>query len=247
MPTEAATEEFNRLFANTNISDRHPEDIIDSDHRSDTDQEDHHSDNERTSNSQGKAIRSRDLGSNDSDSDSPPLSTVHTHRNGNMRSRYFIPSLRSEANTGPKGVIADAQAYEEAKRAHRTSFFSRHSRSKSRGEPQQPTYTIPAAYSQEDYQDRSSVSAGEASDDDEGFLAKWRQGRLRDLAGRHAGSSEKRRVSPSNNRRVWGSLVTVDAEGYLDAIEKVGRDVVVCVLIYDDQVCIGRTLDHSTH
>ena len=32
-----------------------------------------------------------------------------------MRSNYYLPSIRSEANTGPKGVIADAHAFEQAR------------------------------------------------------------------------------------------------------------------------------------
>ncbi|KAK0872164.1 hypothetical protein LTR87_012560 [Friedmanniomyces endolithicus] len=36
------------------------------------------------------------------------------------------------------------------------------------------------------------------------------------------------------SRRMWGSLATVDGEGYLDAVDKSPADTVVVVYIYDD-------------
>ena len=43
-----------------------------------------------------------------------------------------------------------------------------------------------------------------------------------------------RRQSPS--QRTYGSLVTVDPAGYLDAVEKVPTYTTVVVFIYDDEV-----------
>jgi Phosducin len=140
-----------------------------------------------------------------------------------MRSpgRYYVPSLRFEANTGPKGVIADAQAFEHAKRSRRFSFARKHKTTSS------TPISVPRTFREKDeYEEKSS-----ADSEDEGFMARWRQGRLREMQTKAVG---QRRASPS--KRIYGSLVTVDAEGYLDAIEKVHRDTVVVVYIYDDMV-----------
>ena len=44
-----------------------------------------------------------------------------------------------------------------------------------------------------------------------------------------------RRQSPSKRR--YGYVTTVDAIGYLDAVEKVAVDTIVVVCIYDEEVC----------
>src|SRR5690606_18545502 len=72
---------------------------------------------------------------------------------------------------------------------------------------------------------------GENSSDEE-IMAVWRRNRLAELK---AAVSNNRRLSPS--KRHYGRVERVDASGYLDAIEKVGRDTVVVVCIYNDSVC----------
>jgi hypothetical protein len=81
---------------------------------------------------------------------------------------------------------------------------------------------------------------GEDLSDDEEFMQRWRANRLRDMAagqgrGARAMQQQQQRDRSVNGGR-YGSLVAVDALGYLDAIEKVGRDTVVVVFIYDEQV-----------
>lgn len=141
-----------------------------------------------------------------------------------MKSTYFIPKLRSEANTGPKGVIADAQAFEAAKKQHRFSFARKNNQKASSPPPQGP----PHAYRSEDYEKSS-----EEDEDEAGFMARWRQRRLQELTDRRHG----RNISPGS-RRTWGTLIKVDAEGFLDAIEQVGGHTVVVVFIYDHAVSL---------
>jgi hypothetical protein len=204
MASTAAQDEFNALFANGSSEHRaHPEDeATASSDRSDTEA---HND-EPTA--QGNYERDEDA-----------------IEGANMKSTYFIPKLRSDANTGPKGVIADAQAFEQAKKQHRFSFArkSRSSTSPS-GVPSDPA-ALPHAYRSEDYE----KSSGE--EDEDGFMARWRQRRLQELTNKRFG----RNVSPGS-RRIWGTLQKVDAEGYLDAIEQVGKNTVVVVFIYDHAV-----------
>ena len=141
---------------------------------------------------------------------------------------YRLPSTLFDANTGPKGVIADAQSFNRAKkRSFRKTLasltnnpFSTSSRS------EKPPYLNKDNLSS----DNSGSEQGESEDEE--FMRQWRENRLRELtAGAMAG---QRRHSPS--KRIFGSFDEVDANGYLDAVEKVGRDVVVVVCIYDPEV-----------
>ena len=143
---------------------------------------------------------------------------------------YHMPHGTSfDANTGPKGVIADARSFERAKK-QKWRFLQRSAGSLS---PE-------AEYKQKDLslagRDERSLSPqhmddDDDDDDDDEFMERWRKSRLSEL---RSGDVRSRRLSPSMRR--YGSMVNVDAVGYLDAIEKVGRDTVVVVCIYDDQV-----------
>ncbi len=129
----------------------------------------------------------------------------------------------SGRSTGVKGVIADARAYEEARqgkwrtrvRAARRSVF---------GVGDTPKH--------------SSSHSGESDDDfdreEESFLQQWREARRQQLEAEIRNGIRTRKTSPS--LRTWGQFDPVDALGYLDAIERVGRDTTVVVFVYDDQV-----------
>ena len=72
-------------------------------------------------------------------------------------------------------------------------------------------------------------------ENDGGFMKQWRESRLREL--QNAGQRIRSRTT-SPSRRVYGSLLAVDGEAYLDAIEKTPSDTVVVVFIYNDLVRI---------
>lgn len=214
MASTAAQDEFNALFPSLAVnSSRHPEDANSSD-RSDVES--------GSEDPQPTAAKHYEKNSSGSDGEG-------RDRNGKMKSTYFIPKTRSEANTGPKGVIADAQAFEQAKKAHRFSAFA----SRKTSSPPQAS-PAPAnqrhAYRNEDYE-RSSEE-----EDEDGFMARWRQRRLQELSDKKFGRSG----SPGS-RRTWGTLTKVDAEGYLDAIEQVSDRTVVVVFIYDHAVSYPAT------
>lgn len=135
-----------------------------------------------------------------------------------------IPNTVYDANTGPKGVIADAQAFE---RARKTSF--RKTLLNAAGFSLSPPQPQPQVR-----KERSPSSGKEDDDGDDEFMRKWRESRMRALQDTAASNSARR---PSPRRRVYGSVQDVDAGGYLDAIEKVPRDTVVVVCIYDPEVC----------
>ncbi|KAJ5874278.1 uncharacterized protein N7529_002708 [Penicillium soppii] len=186
--SSAAQEEFNQLVnSNRERHSTHPEDRSYHDH--DSSDEAHFSDSEPTDYTRNNRNRKT---SDSSDEDEEPDNMVSSRA-----PTYHIPNTVFEANTGPKGVIADAQAFERArKKSFRRTLLSH--------------------------------SSGSDDDDEARFLRKWRASRMHELQNRNS-----RRPSPRGRR--FGSVETVDAVGYLDAIEKVTSETVVVVCIYDHQ------------
>lgn len=128
--------------------------------------------------------------------------------------------------TGVKGVIADARSFEEARFGRSSSLRSK--------QPQRASQFI---ISREDEEGRSS-----ASEDDDGFVERWRAQRRLEL--QQKGSDIRtRRTSPSVRR--YGKFDKVDALGYLDAIEKVGRDTVVVVFVYDAECEVSHLVTEA--
>jgi hypothetical protein len=123
--------------------------------------------------------------------------------------------------TGVKGVIADARSYEEA----RKSGSRRSKQSPGTGGNRADRRASTATFLIDD-------GEGSASEDEE-FLERWREQRRMELQ-REGSDIRNRRTSPSVRR--YGRFDEVDALGYLDAIEKVGRDTVVVVFVYDHEV-----------
>ena len=194
----AAADEAAALFNNSqsNSHKTHPEDAVDSPSRSsdeDLDDNDKHShdDDDEDGNKMPAAI--------------DPISNYHIPRGTSF-----------DANTGPKGVIADARAFEQAKK-QKWKFLS--------------DASAPSAVIKE-----RSVSPSKEADtedvDDKEFFDRWRKSELAKVMSRDVNN---RRRSPSV--RQFGTMQRVDAVGYLDAIEKVGHETMVVVCIYDDEVC----------
>ena len=206
----SAQEEFNQLVnSNRSRFTSHPEDH-------DLDSDPHFSDDEPSS-----RLRSRQtLDSSDEDDDADMVSSRTANAN------YHIPNTVYEANTGPKGVIADAQAFERA----RKKSFRRTLLSVAGLDSNSPSFGSKSTRDDAPLTPGDQSSASE-DDDEARFLRKWRQSRMHELQGRN-----NRRPSPRG--RQFGSVETVDAVGYLDAIEKVTPDTVVVVCIYDHEVCV---------
>ncbi|UPX14836.1 uncharacterized protein EKO05_0005307 [Ascochyta rabiei] len=199
--TTAAQDEFNELMRDKDREERHPEDRTNDSDLSDPE-------------SEGAANDYFEKIDTDDELDLP----------ADMRSNYYMPShIRSEANTGPKGVIADAQAFEQAKKQ------ARHFTWKKNSPPQQ--YNVTA------YHDEPASSDEE---NDGGFMKQWRESRLREL--QNAGQRLRSRTN-SPSRRIYGSMPMVDGEGYLDAIEKTSSDTTVVVFIYNDQSDISNMVE----
>lgn len=136
------------------------------------------------------------------------------------------PSFDSGRTTGVKGVIADARSFEQARREG--------SRKVGGGGKEGRINAV----------NGGDEEALDALEDDEEFLEKWREERRKELE-RDGSDIRNRRTSPSVRR--FGRFDEVDALGYLDAIEKVGRDTVVVVFVYDIEVCIPLLLSLFVH
>ena len=159
--------------------------------------------------------------------------------NPSMPSAQYLPNVSQfDANTGPKGVIADARSFETAKkRTFRQTLYAFASGEgpqifgkKSNNNSSSNGNNI----NREKSQSKSPSPIPDISDEDDEFMQTWRANRLAQLTSMNGESRNTRRQSPSKRR--YGKLVHVDPAGYLDAIEKVSKDTVVVVLIYDDEV-----------
>lgn len=211
----SAQEEFDQLVQNNRAhTSSHPEDRDDSPHFSD--------DNDSLSSPPRNLRQRRVIDSSDEDEDFDDNMV-------SSRGNYHVPNTVFEANTGPKGVIADAQAFERA----RKKSFRRTLLSAAGFDSNGPTFN-------KGTRDEAPAPAPEGSsgseDDEDRFMRKWRASRMQEYQNRGM-----RRPSPRG--RNFGSVETVDAAGYLDAIEKVTLDTVVVVCIFDPHVCWRPPVD----
>lgn len=167
----------------------------------------------------------------DDDDGTPPASRADPDEDAPRPSlsqgRNTIPLTRYGANTGPKGVISDAQNFRDSRRLHRismrsTSTLASQMQSGLSMREQAPAEKLPGS----DEEDED----GELDDD---FMKKWRSSRLRQM---QSGAHGSKMHSRERSRRLWGGLTTVDGEGYLDAVDRSPADTVVVVYIYDDYV-----------
>jgi hypothetical protein len=199
MTTTAAQDEFNELMRDKDRDSRHPDDRHDDSDISD-------------SASAGAAEDYLEKIDTDDEIDLP----------ANMRSNYYMPShIRSEANTGPKGVIADAQAFEQAKKQARRFTWKK--------SPPPTQYSVNAWHEKD-------VSSDE--DNEDSFMKEWRAARLREL--QNVGQRIRSRTN-SPSRRIYGNFPLVDAEGYLDALDKSSPETTVVVYIYNHHVSSGQS------
>lgn len=133
----------------------------------------------------------------------------------------------SGRTTGVKGVIADARSFEEARKNGSWS------RSRERSSSRHNSSRVDKRASTMSF--LKDDGEGSASEDEE-FIERWRQQRREELLS-EGRDIRNRRTSPSVRR--YGRFDEVDALGYLDAIEKVTRDTIVVVFVYDSEVCLS--------
>ncbi|KAJ9618909.1 hypothetical protein H2203_008725 [Taxawa tesnikishii (nom. ined.)] len=207
----AAQDEFNELFRDKDRRSRHPEDDNDS-----------RSSSPARSPSPQNEVNDYD----DDEGDNEDALARSAFAPSNARSnRTFLPSLKAHSNTGPKGVIADAHAFKDARHNHRISL------------------SVSRTPVQEGF---NELSLDDELDDD--FMQSWRQSRLRELSGR--GGSQSAQASEgqggaaaARGQRRYGGLPRVDEEGFLEAVDGSGSHTVVVVFIYDDMSEVSELVE----
>lgn len=231
--SSTAQDEFNALVANNSYRSpsSHPEDVRHRHHRSRSRSRSH------SRSASDRDDRYHDTSSADSSDNDEVKSSARTTP-VIPSAVYTIPSTTHfDANTGPKGVIADAKSYEQArKRSFRktlTAFSNGISATVFSDKPRAPS---PSRSSRSRGSSSGAASPDGSSDEkEEEFVRTWRQKRMSEMQASRQHDHRTRRLSPSKRR--YGHVATVDALGYLDAVDKVTNETIVVVLIYDDQVC----------
>ena len=209
----SAQAEFNDLMRDKDRRTGHPEDNDDdSDGRSFLNISDDEEDNDTTP--------AASVADPDEDQPRPSISLA----------RNTIPLIRYEANTGPKGVISDAQNFRDSRRIHRTSMRSSSTLPADAASilSQPPNGMVSEKISEMDEDEDDLV-------DDDDFMRRWRKSRLREL---QTGPRDSKMHNRKRSTRLWGGLTSVDGNGYLDALERSPSDAVVVVYIYDDYVSL---------
>ncbi|KIW85976.1 hypothetical protein Z517_01370 [Fonsecaea pedrosoi CBS 271.37] len=159
------------------------------------------------------------------------------------KTTYHLPSQAHYANTGPKGVIADAQSFARAKQStfrQRLTSFANNLTSNGKAaaiptvtEKSDKRRTLISGSPKSTTSSNSDTNLTLSDDEaDSEFMKTWRANRLQELSSQSQSAySAQRKHFPS--QRTWGMFIEVDANGYLDAIEKVSNETVVVVMIYD--------------
>lgn len=223
-----AQDEFDSLIqANRESSRTHPEDRGRSDSASPASAEEAH---HATTAEDNYELSDADSDYGDSDYKKSDAMVSRT-------AAYTVPSTVFDANTGPKGVIADAQSFERA----RKKSFRRTLLSVAGLESHSRLFGINNDNENGGRKNRApSHGSSSASEEEDDFMRQWREARLQELQQRN-----QRRPSPS--KRIYGRVDIVDAEGYLNAIERVSSETVVVVCIYDPEVYTSSFFPQFCH
>ena len=147
-------------------------------------------------------------------------------------STYYLPGTYDpNANTGPKGVIADAQAFEQEKRGRQRTFERTTELKLPRRQMNGGVTGANVARRGGDDED------GTEDEEDIEFVRKWREKRLGELKD---GTVQRGKNDPTPDgqqvRRDYGIMETVDGPAFLNAIEKAPRGTVVVVYVFDEEV-----------
>lgn len=165
--------------------------------------------------------------SEDEDDSTPPISHSDSDEPvlRSSMSNARIPTTRYQANTGPKGVIADAQNWRDSLYNHRASV--RNSALLALQAQDLSLDNIVELPKQTDIEE-------EDEDDlhDEDFIRHWRESRIQALQN----SVRDSKIVQTGRSRRYGGFPAVDENGYLDAVDNTPYDTVVVVYVYDDQV-----------
>ncbi|KAI5287355.1 hypothetical protein KEM52_001627 [Ascosphaera acerosa] len=189
---------------------------------------DHHSDD-----GDGNGNAAQLVGDNDSDEeddldDTADATTRRMMAPGSRSragARHHIPRTVYDANTGPKGVIADAQSYERVRQMAGTAGRA--------GRAMKEPAMVRGTAAEKTTEMGEEEEEEEIDDDDDEFMQHWRQARMQELQQQAQAQAQSQPAHLARKR--WGKLETVGATGYLDAVERSPPGTTVVVCIYDPE------------
>lgn len=228
MASSAAQDEYDQLFREQNTGAVHPEDA-------------------HANNDDNDSITSEEEDEASRQETTYPSAPTHNY----SRSRTFLPNQRHYNNTGPKGVIADAQAYREAQATHRASLsLNRPSVINPHAAPYVENLSLnDSAHEEEDpdalkeLEDKFGGEVGDDGEEFEGveedeFMQQWRLSRLQELRGKSViasnGAAEKFGMG-RGAKLVYEGVTAVDGEGFLEVVDGSPRQVTIVVFVWDDR------------
>ncbi|KAL9060023.1 MAG: hypothetical protein Q9162_000873 [Coniocarpon cinnabarinum] len=157
-------------------------------------------------------------------------------------SKYYLPAEWDRgAMTGPKGVIADAAAFEREKSGKRSSDYAR---TKDLKLPRAQQFGGSTSPRRRQMGSRSGSGSEGASEGDEPAVKAWRERRMQEMRAEKEKATGRK---SSVGQRRDGEVKLVDAEGFLEGVDKAGRGCVVVVLITDDENPLSALYSQSLH
>jgi hypothetical protein len=228
----AAQEEFDNLIAQASVRQptRHDQ----------ADREDYKNDQENSDLDEEEEYTQRRL-----DENMRMPSLLDPRAGGSSAASLRLPhrDFDKGRTTGVKGVIADARSYEEAKKeGNYRRLGTTRSHSAETGPRQRNTITTSKVDKRASTATFLKDDGEDSEEEDEEFLERWREQRRNELM-REGNDIRNRRTSPSVRR--YGRFDEVDALGYLDAIERVTRETVVVVFVYDHECPVSQIISDA--
>ncbi|KAG0361758.1 hypothetical protein BGZ54_008983 [Gamsiella multidivaricata] len=157
------------------------------------------------------------------------------------------PERDTGANTGPKGVIADQKYHHRQQLQERLSFQQAHNARMLARAPTTTTYLQDMERERQEKKEKGLLDEDDGNDtivvdaDEKAILERIRGNRLRDMTW-----ATKTGVAGSAglaSKKVFGSLMEMNAAQYVSAIDTEKKDVTVIIHIYSERNAACKKLD----
>ncbi|KAF9980628.1 hypothetical protein BGZ75_008236 [Mortierella antarctica] len=152
------------------------------------------------------------------------------------------PERETGANTGPKGVLADQKYHRQQQYQERMSSQQAHNARMVAKAPTTTTYREDAAREKKERELLEGLEDEEEDEDEKKILDRIRGNRMQDLtwAAKSAGAGAAGGLA---GRKMFGSLMEMNAAQYVSAIETEKKDVAVIIHIYSEYNPACKKLD----
>ncbi|KAF9352645.1 hypothetical protein BGX34_012057 [Mortierella sp. NVP85] len=155
------------------------------------------------------------------------------------------PDRETGANTGPKGVIADQKYHHQQQLQERLSSHQAYNERLLAKAPMTTTYRQDAEKERQEKKAQGLLTKDEEAaldedEDEKAILEKIRGNRLREMAWAAKGNGKG---GPGPKKKVFGSLMEMNAAQYVNAIDAENKDVAIVIHIYSDYHPACKKLD----